>query len=180
MGHLKFLTALDLSFLQNVRDLRPLAGSLHLTSLDLVWCQSVKDITPLASCAALTHIDLTFCDGIIDFMPLARLTALVSCTMRELSNLRSLDWIGCFRPSLTSLDLSCANLLTGIRPLAACSALTSLGLRHCSGVTDISALAACRALTSLDLTEAGARAISGILSLEAALAMVGPGLVIKL
>lgn len=153
------LQGLELSALETLEDLAPLAQLRSLRRLSLEGCSSLRDVSPLGSLRSLTHLDLSDCPQVKELQPIASLTSLVSLNLSGCEGLRSLEPLSDL-PALSLLGLADCSKLPDISPLVRVLPLASLDLSGCSGLTSVAVLRACANLRTLSLK--GCSRVSGL------------------
>ncbi len=92
IGRLIGLQRLTLSGCPEISDLRPLEGLENLTRLTLSENEKIRDLTPLEELSdTLERIDLRDCTGISDIYPLSRIGSLSHADLRGCRNVAAAD-----------------------------------------------------------------------------------------
>jgi hypothetical protein len=150
--HFPNLRALDISSLEKLETLTPLAMLTKLSHLDLADCAGLTDLRPLSKVTTLTSLTLSGCCQVTSLEPLSDLPTLSSIDLSDCERLPDLKPLVRIL-SLTRLDLSGSKKLESVAVLRACGKLQSLSLAECPNIKDLSELGACASLSSLELDD---------------------------
>lgn len=145
----KNLTALELSFLDDVRTLSPLAGLSQLKRLK-IWEAAVTDIDALATLDELQELELRNLNHVTDFRPLAGLGSLTELHVSRMPDSLEFDSVSGLT-GLATLTVSDSRGFNDLRNLIGLAQISELTLWDTGPVDDLTPLAQLKRLRKLTL-----------------------------